>query len=82
MKKLFGWIVQIAIVLALVYVGYWAYTNYLADRENLKPQADLPDFQLRCEVEADVRQCKCFDRETGERAQVDYKRCQRLARGR
>lgn len=81
MKKLFGGIIQIAIVVALVYIGYWAYTNYVAEQSSQKPRADLPDFQLRCEVEADVRQCKCFDRETGERASVKYERCKRLARG-
>ena len=75
MKKLFVWIVRIAVLVLIVKVVLWSWEQYQLGSIEEAPQ-QVSDFDKVCDItNADTGSCVCTHRQTGERLKVSYEEC-------
>lgn len=80
MKKLFTWIVRIAVLLVLVKIVLWSWDQYRSGGNESTP-GDVLDSDKVCRItNPDYGSCVCLHRYSNERLEVPYDECVRRAR--
>ena len=81
MKKLFTWIVRIAVLLLLAKIVMWSWQKYQSGGQEAQ-HGDVPDFEKVCRItNPDYGSCVCLHKRTNERLDLPYEECVELARG-
>jgi hypothetical protein len=80
MKKLFVWIIRIAVLVLLAKIVMWSWQQYHSG--GAKGALDgVSDFDKMCHVtNPDTLSCVCIHRQTRERLSVPHDECVRRAR--
>ena len=81
MKKLFTWIVRIAVLLLLVKIVMWSWDKYQSGGREAA-QGDILDYDKVCRItNPDTGSCVCMHKRSNERLDLPYEECVELARG-
>lgn len=80
MKKLFTWIVRIAVLVVLAKVVLWSWDKYQAGGEK-GYQGDVMEIDKVCRItNPDFGSCVCVHGQTNERLEIPYDECVQRAR--
>lgn len=80
MKKLFVWIVRIAVLAVLVKIVLWSWDQYQGGGKEASA-GEVTDWDKVCRItNPDYGSCVCLHRYTNQRLEVPYEECVQRAR--